>query len=206
MERTKNETSWAIRASGAPPPPRYPSAPRASRPQARPRARGAVAASMALPFSDTHHFRSSPKMAPCRKSNGSRRPVQLRHEQQPVLESLGHAHSLHRSPGTRRRRIANSSGERNVQESNLPLLEGVHRVADGLAPTSQMTFQNSGERRARSSAPRGTAPLSRRAVGQPAFTLHAEGGGLEPHAGEDAHSFRMRSGSIARSPSRCARR
>ena len=101
---------------------------------------------------------------------------------------------------------ANSSGEqRNVQESNLPLLEGVHRVADGLAPTSQMTFQDSGERRARSSAPRGTAPLSRRAADQPAFTLHAEGGGLEPHAGEDAHSFRMRSDSIARSPSRRAR-
>lgn len=29
----------------------------------------------------------------------------------------------------------------------------------------------------------------------------AEGGGLEPHAGEDAHSLRMRSGAIARSPS-----
>lgn len=37
---------------------------------------------------------------------------------------------------------ANSSGEqRNVQESNLPPLVGVHRAADGLAPTSQMTFQ-----------------------------------------------------------------
>jgi hypothetical protein len=88
-----------------------------------------------------------------------------------------------------------------VQESNLPLLEGVHRVADGLAPTSQMTFQDSGERRARSSAPRGTAALSKRAADHSAFTLHAEGGGLEPHAGETTHSFRMRSGSIARSPS-----
>lgn len=102
---------------------------------------------------------------------------------------------------------ANSSGEqRNVQESNLPLLVGVHRVADGLAPTSQMTFQDSGERRARSSAPRGTAALSKRAADHSAFTLRAEGGGLEPHAGEDAHSFRARSGPIARSPSRCARR
>jgi hypothetical protein len=86
-------------------------------------------------------------------------------------------------------RSVNSSGERNVQESNLPLLEGVHRVADGLAPTSQMTFQDSGERRARSSAPRGTAALSKRAADHSAFTLHAEGGGLEPHAGETHTRF-----------------
>lgn len=66
-----------------------------------------------------------------------------------------------------------------------------------------MTFQNSGERRARSSAPRGTAALSKRAADHSAFTLHAEGGGVEPHAGEDAHSFRARSGAIASSPSRC---
>ena len=31
-----------------------------------------------------------------------------------------------------------------MQESNLPLHQGVHRVATGLAPTSQMTFQAEG--------------------------------------------------------------
>ena len=33
-----------------------------------------------------------------------------------------------------------------MQESNLPLLDGVHRVANGLAPTSQMTFQECASR------------------------------------------------------------
>jgi hypothetical protein len=107
-----------------------------------------------------------------------------------------------RRPGPRRTRANSSGDQRNVQESNLPLLEGVHRVADGLAPTSQMTFHTA-ESGGHDPQPLfETAPLSRRAADQPAFTLHAEGGGLEPHAGKDAHSFRMRSGAIARSPSR----
>ena len=72
----------------------------------------------------------------------------------PYAEATGAGCEQHRPPfspprGERSLRVATGrvldgvdhSGERNVQESNLPLLEGVHRVADGLAPTSQMTLQ-----------------------------------------------------------------
>lgn len=42
-------------------------------------------------------------------------------------------------------RCANSSGVSGTCRSRTCLLEGVHRLADGPAPTSQMTFQDSGE-------------------------------------------------------------